>query len=132
MIKKSHNKCLLNLTYSRHVLKFGTIGFKAISFGYLTKEQLNSVKWSLTRKSKELNVNKTPKIWYLTFLNKTLTRLSTESRMGKGKGSIYTQLLFVKPGFILFEFSNISKQQAFEIFMFVRKRISIKIAIIYK
>lgn len=132
MIKKSHNNYLPSLAYSKHILKFGTVGFKAVSSGYLTKEQLDSITWTLKKKLKTLVNNRTPKVWSLIVLNKTLTCLNAESRMGKGKGMVYTQVAFIKPGFILFEFSNISKSQILEIFKFIKKRISIKITLIYK
>nr|AYR06607.1 ribosomal protein L16 [Renouxia sp.] len=132
MIKKLHNSYPLSLTYSKHVLKFGIIGFKAMSSECLTKEQLDSVTWILKKKLKSLINNKTPKVWSLILLNRTLTCLSAESRMGKGKGTVYTQAFFVKPGFILFEFSNISKSQALEILKFIKKRIPIKMSLICK
>ena len=65
-------------------------------------------------------------------LNKTLTKLSLESRMGKGKGSIYTRALFLKKGSIIYEFSNISDQQIKEIYMCLKKYVPAQLKIARK
>lgn len=47
--------------------------------------------------------------------------------MGKGKGAIYTEAFFLRPGSILFEFEGISKQQLIELLSFLKKKVSFKI-----
>jgi ribosomal protein L16/L10AE len=65
-------------------------------------------------------------------LNKTLTKLPLESRMGKGKGSIYTKVVFLKKGFVLYEFQNIKNQSMKELFYFFRKYFPAKLLLINK
>lgn len=55
MIKKTHKKTPKNLTYSRHLLKFGSYGFKMLSDLRLTKEQVNSLERALVKKLKYLS-----------------------------------------------------------------------------
>ncbi len=62
--------------------------------------------------------------------NTTTTKLSLESRMGKGKGSIYTRSVFVKPGFVLYELQNVSNHHALELFAFLKKQIAINLVLI--
>jgi ribosomal protein L16/L10AE len=52
--------------------------------------------------------------------------------MGKGKGPIYTEVLFIKKGSIIYEFHNIKIQQVTEIFNFIKKHISVSIKLIKK
>ena len=133
MIKKTHKKISKNLTYSFHLLKFGSVGFKILSDLRLTREQINSLERALTKKLRSFSSQtKKYKIWSHTQTNKTLTKLSLESRMGKGKGSVYTEVLFFKKGSIVYEFKNITNQQIREVFNFIKKQISVKLLLVSK
>lgn len=130
-VKKSHIKYSLNFPQSRHIIRFGEFGIKSVSFGRLNKIQLLSIERSIIQKIKSLTSNnRSFKIWNLLLLNFCLTKLSSESRMGKGKGAIYTEAVFIKPGMILFEFKGLTNQQILEIFRFLKKRISLKLILI--
>lgn len=133
MIKKTHKKSFKNLTYSFHLLKFGSFGFKILSDLRLTTEQRNSLERSLVKKLRSFSSQtKKYKIWSHTQTNKTLTKLSLESRMGKGKGLIYTEVLFLKKGSMIYEFKNLTNQQIREVFNFIRKQISVKLLLVSK
>lgn len=133
IFKKTHIKYSLKFPQSRHILRFGRFGIKAISFGKLDKLQLLSIERSIIQKINFLTGKVKPtKIWNLLFLNKCLTKLSSESRMGKGKGSIYTQMIFIRPGVILFEFEGLTNQKMIELFKFIKKKIPLKLILISK
>nr|AHX02519.1 ribosomal protein L16 [Schizymenia dubyi] len=130
ILKKTHNRYSLKSGQANSILRFGKYGIKVITFGRLTKEQLESILWILLKKLKFLSNNKkTFKFWNLLILNSTLTKLSSESRMGKGKGAIYTTALFIKPGTIIFEFDNISMYQMLNIFKFMQKLLPFTISL---
>lgn len=132
-IKKTHKKTPKNLTYTNHLIKFGTCGLKILSDLSITKEQLTSIERFLHKKLKDLsNSSKRQKMWCFIQFNKTLSKLSLESRMGKGKGPIYTEVVFLKKGSILYEFHNIKNQQIKEIFKFIKKHFSVELKLIYK
>nr|YP_009541980.1 ribosomal protein L16 [Synarthrophyton chejuense]AYR06650.1 ribosomal protein L16 [Synarthrophyton chejuense] len=131
MIKKSHKKIINNLISTCHLLRFGSIGFKTTSRGFLLKEQISSIDRVIQTKQKNLTLNsKKLKIWRLVYTNKTVTKLNLESRMGKGKGSIFTEGIFIKPGFMFYEFQNLNLNQAFELLNFINKQISINLIIV--
>nr|UVF63038.1 ribosomal protein L16 [Synarthrophyton patena] len=131
MTKKSHKNFSKTLTYSRHLLKFGSIGFKAMSEGTITKEHIFSIERSLQQKLKILTHNsKNTKIWCLLYTNKVVTKLGLESRMGKGKGSVYTESVFIKPGCIIYEFKNITLQNSLELLNFVKKQFFLDLALV--
>ena len=61
-------------------------------------------------------------MWNLLFPNLSLTKLSLEARMGKGKGSEFSTAVFLKPGTILFEFSNLTTKQGLELATSLNKK----------
>lgn len=88
---------------------------------------------SLVKKLKSFSHHsKNYKVWLTIQPNKTLTKLSLESRMGKGKGPIYTEVLFLKKGSIIYEFKNLTFQQTKEFFNFVKNQISVKLSLVSK
>lgn len=128
IIKKTHNPFSLKYRHCNHTLKFGRFGLKVLSFSKITENQLNLIERLSLKFLKNSSGNKKViKIWSFTPFNLTLTKLSSESRMGKGKGAIYSKAFFLRPGSILFEFEGISKQQLAEILALLRKKISFKI-----
>lgn len=132
-MRKTHKLILKNLTYSCHLLKFGSCGLKVLSNLQLTQEQISSMNRFLNQKIKNLsNFSKKVKIWTFLRPNKTLTKLSLESRMGKGKGAIYTEVLFIKKGSILYEFNNLKNSQLQEIFNKIKKQIGVELKLVYK
>nr|WDA66123.1 ribosomal protein L16 [Phymatolithon calcareum] len=124
MIKKSHKKYPKTFAYTRHVLKFGNFGFKTTTATSLTKEQLFSFERALQKKTRSLmSTSKEYKFWCLLSTNSAVTKLNLESRMGKGKGAISTEDVFVKPGCIIYELQNVKLQYVLELFAFLKKQI---------
>ena len=134
MLKKTHTpRNTRTLTCSNHLLKFGSCGFKVLTTIRLTKQQLESLDRILIRKIKSLiGHSKNYRIWSLITPNKTLTKLSPESRMGKGKGSVFTEAAFLKKGTVLYEFKNIKHLQILEVFNFFKKHVQPKLVLIFK
>nr|YP_009660493.1 ribosomal protein L16 [Corallina chilensis]QCS25441.1 ribosomal protein L16 [Corallina chilensis] len=122
--KKSHKIHLKSSSHTRHILRFGTYGFKIMSTIVLTTEQIQSLNRFLLKTIKNQSAfSKTCKLWSLVKTNKALTKLSLESRMGKGKGSIYTEAVLLKSGSIIYEFKNYKKHQIIDLFNLFRKQI---------
>lgn len=133
MIKKTHKKIPKTLTSNRYLLKFGSYGFKILSNLCLRKDQILSLEKNLLKKLKNTSSqSKTYKLWSLLKTNKTLTKLNLESRMGKGKGAIYTEVLFLKKGTIIYEFENLNKQQVKGICQFIKKQLSTNLFFVVK
>nr|AHX02472.1 ribosomal protein L16 [Riquetophycus sp. HSY-2014a] len=129
--KKTHNLYSVKYNQNNYTICFGEFGIKSNSFGKLTKIQLDSLERLLINFLKKITNNKKKiKIWNLIFFNLTLTKLSSESRMGKGKGAVYTKAFFLKPGTIIFEFNGLSKQHELEIFQFMKNKLPFKISLI--
>lgn len=123
-IEKKHTKYSLKKITSNYLLQFGIFGLKIKTFQRLTKNDLITIEWFLKKKIKQVALKNKIKFWNLMVLNTNLTKLSPESRMGKGKGAIFTQALFLRPGVILFEFDNLSY---LSYLFYLLKKICIKI-----
>nr|YP_009295189.1 ribosomal protein L16 [Dasya binghamiae]AOH77201.1 ribosomal protein L16 [Dasya binghamiae] len=131
-MKKTHNSYTKTLKYSKNLLKFGYFGFKTNNFKQISKEQELLILTSLSKKIKIISTKKKIKIWNNIYMNQNLTKLSLESRMGKGKGAIYTQATFIKPGTILFEIEKLKYEEALEIYYYINKKLPIKLILIKK
>nr|YP_010199687.1 ribosomal protein L16 [Gracilaria domingensis]UAD89595.1 ribosomal protein L16 [Gracilaria domingensis] len=129
--KKTHNKYSLKLKQSNHILKYGRFGIKSLAFSRITESQLNALRWIILKRLKLVTNNKKNfRFWILLSMNLTLTKFNIESRMGKGKGAVYTHAVYVKPGMILFEFDNLTEQQIKNLFDYIFKKIAFKIKLI--
>lgn len=91
-----------------HIIQDGVIGLKILTSVRLNESQIKTVEWLFKKIIKSQRFK--TKLWSKFNLNHNLTKLNLESRMGKGKGSIYTKAQFIKAGTIFFEFSEISNQ----------------------
>ena len=128
ILKKTHNSYSLKYKHCNHTLKFGRFGIKTLSFGKITEKQFNLIERLSFKFLKQTSNNKKViKVWSLALFNLTLTKLSSESRMGKGKGAICDKALFLQPGSIMFEFEGISKQQLSGILTLLKSKVSFKI-----
>nr|WOA02283.1 ribosomal protein L16 [Gloiopeltis furcata] len=122
---KKHNSYSTKKKQPNSILQFGRFGIKALSFGRLTENQFNLISRGLAKYLKKITGGKkTARFWPRKTFNLTLTKLSSESRMGKGKGSVYTRGVFLRPGDIIFEFEGVSRQQMHFIFDFLKNQIS--------
>ena len=132
-LKKTHKTKIKNLSYSNHLLKIGSYGFKILSNLRLTeKQKLNLERILKTKLKKMFNPLSKYKVASNLTFNKTLTKLSLESRMGKGKGSVYTKVLYLKKGTIIYELSNLKYLQIKELLTFIEKYLQTNLLLVQK
>jgi ribosomal protein L16 len=129
--KKRHNNYNTNANYKRHTLHLGDFGIKALHSGRIPEAKLQCIIKSLNKKLKIISKgHNSVKMWTFVFMNSTLTALSPESRMGKGKGSVYTKFSHIKIGQIIFEFSNISSNQAILVYKHLKNKFTFRVKLI--
>lgn len=126
-MKKTHNKYKKQLIFNKNLLKKGCFGLKINNFLNFSQEQKARIEFIFLKKLKELKNKKKIKWWTNINCNKTQTKLNLESRMGKGKGSIYTKTTFFRPGHVLFETDEINKEEKKELFKSLKKLFFTKI-----
>ena len=131
--KKLHNKThLLNFKKSKINNKkiatkvhFGNFGLKASTSGFLTFKQIGSARRGISRITGRNN-----KLWIRIYPDFSLTKKNKNSRMGKGVGTTYLWVYFVKKGTILFELNKMSIKKVYLAFNSANQKLPFKCTIV--
>ena len=86
---------------------FGEFGMQTLERGWITSCQIEACRVAINRYLKRKG-----KVWIRVFPDKSVTKKPAETRMGKGKGAPDHWVAVVRPGRILFEVANVSKEDA--------------------
>ncbi len=86
---------------------FGDYGMQALDRGRLTSKQIEACRVAITR-----HFQRRGKVWIRVFPDKSVSKKPAETRMGKGKGAPDHWVAVVRPGRILFEVANVSREDA--------------------
>ena len=86
---------------------FGEFGMQTLERGWITSRQIEACRVAINR-----YLNRKGKVWIRVFPDKSVTKKPAETRMGKGKGAPDHWVAVVRPGRILFEVANVSKEDA--------------------
>jgi len=124
--KKYKKGKLSNYSRKSKKLKFGNIGLKASESGVLTARQLESARQAINRK-----INRKGKLWIRVYPSLPVTSKPSESRMGKGKGSISHWVVKVRAGQFIFEMCGITDNLATLAFKSGKSKLPFKTNICY-
>ena len=105
--RKNQKGQFAGLTKGAAFVEFGEFGMQALDRGWLTAQQIEACRVSINR-----FFSRKGKVWIRVFPDKPVTKKPAETRMGKGKGAPALWVAVVKPGRILFEVANVSKEEA--------------------
>ncbi|EGK68879.1 50S ribosomal protein L16 [Chlamydia abortus LLG] len=86
---------------------FGEFGMQTLERGWVTSRQIEACRIAINRYLKRRG-----KVWIRIFPDKSVTKKPAETRMGKGKGAPDHWVAVVRPGRILFEVANVSREDA--------------------
>ena len=86
---------------------FGEFGMQSLERGWITAQQIEACRVTINR-----YFSRKGKVWVRVFPDKPITKKPAETRMGKGKGSPSQWVAVVRPGRILFEVANVSREDA--------------------
>jgi len=95
-------------TFGKGLLKFHNCGIISLTFGLVSAKQLETLRRYLSRR-----INKKSRRLYNLSLTHAIFKKGDKSRMGKGSGKFYKWFGYIKPGSVLFEFSDYSYNLAF-------------------
>lgn len=95
------------LSKGGNFVDFGEYGIQALDRGRITNTQIEACRISINR-----YFQRRGKVWIRIFPDKPITKKPAEVRMGKGKGSVDKWVAIIRPGRILFEVSNVSREMA--------------------
>ena len=105
--RKMHKGARAGLSKGATFVDFGEFGIQVLERGWITSQQLEACRVAITR-----FFNRRGKVWIRVFPDKPVTKKPAETRMGKGKGVLDHWVAVVKPGRILFEVGNVTKDVA--------------------
>jgi large subunit ribosomal protein L16 len=104
---------------------YGNYAFKATTFGIISNKQLEAARRVIMKK-----IKKQGKLWIRVFTHLPKTKKPVEVRMGKGKGSVDSWIVKIKPGTILYEIDGISLKLAQELFNESTQKLPIKLKLV--
>lgn len=90
-------------------LAFGEFGLMAKTRGWITSNQIESARKTLTHFTA-----KGGRVWVRIFPSKPVTKQPLDHRGGGGKGEVAVYVAVARPGLILFEMGGLAKEQAVE------------------
>ena len=107
--RKAQKGRMSSVTKRGNLLAYGTFGIKSLEASWVTSRQIEAARIAATRYMKREG-----KVWIRIFPYLPITSKPTESRMGKGKGSVSHWVSRVKSGTTLFEVCGVPKHIAKE------------------
>ena len=124
---KKIKKGKINKYRFKSKLNFGFIGLKTLQSGILNTKQIESLKKTI----KKITKNKL-KFWFKTAILLPISSKSIGTRMGKGKGKISHFVTRIKAGTILIELSGSNKKLLIKSLLVCKLKLSVKTCICLK
>lgn len=103
----------------------GTYGLKAQESGSISAKHIETARQAIARK-----MEKKGKIWVRAWPNLPVTKKPSETRMGKGKGTVDHWVSRISSGSVVFELSNISHKIAVASFRTGAAKLPVKTKIV--
>lgn len=109
--RQKYRKCqkgqARGLSKGGNFVSFGEYGMQSLDRGWVTAQQIEAARIAINR-----FFQRRGKVWIRVFPDKPISKKPAEVRMGKGKGSPSSYVAVVRPGRVLFEVGNVSKEMA--------------------
>lgn len=119
--RKVQRGTLKGLSKGARDVAFGEYGLQAIEPGWVTAQQIEAVRVTLSRRLK-----KTGSVYLRVFPDKPVSKKPAETRMGKGKGSVEFWVAAVKRGRVMFEIAGIPEADAKEVMRLAACRLPVR------
>lgn len=95
------------LSKGGNFVHFGEFGMQALDRGWITAQQIEACRIAINR-----FFQRKGRVLIRIFPDKPISKKPAEVRMGKGKGNVDHYVAVVRPGRILFEVGNVSREMA--------------------
>jgi len=119
--RKMQKGSLRGLTKGGEFVEFGEYGMQVLERGKITNRQIEACRVAITR-----HFSRRGKVWIKIFPDKPITKKPAETRMGKGKGGVDHWVAPVRPGKVLFEVANVSREEAQQALVRAAAKLSLK------
>lgn len=104
--KQQKGECA-GLSKAGNFIEFGEFGMQTLDRGRITSQQMEACRVAINRYFKRKG-----KVWIRIFPDKPVSKKPAETRMGKGKGATDHWVAVVRPGRVLFEVGNVTRDEA--------------------
>ena len=108
-------------------IDFGSFGIKAIDSGFVKSSHIEMIRRVISKKVKRIGF-----YWIRVFPFISKTKKPLAVRMGKGKGSHFCWVFFVRKGRVLFEIEGLSLREVRDIVFLCNQKLPIKVKILKK
>jgi large subunit ribosomal protein L16 len=105
--RKAMKGSMSGLSQTSAFVHFGDFGIQALERGWITNQQIEACRVAINR-----YFQRKGKVWIRIFPDKPITKKPQEVRMGKGKGGLDHYVAVIRPGRILFEVGNVTREEA--------------------
>lgn len=102
-------------------IDFGEYALKSLESGWITCNQIEAARRAMTRYTKRGG-----RIWIRVFPDKPITKKSSESGMGGGKGDVASYVVVVRRGRILFEMGGVPEKVGKEAMRLASHKLPVK------
>lgn len=123
--RKVQRGTLRGLSKGARTVFFGEYGLQAVEPGWVTAQQIEAVRVTLSRKLKKFG-----QVFLRVFPDKPISKKPAETRMGKGKGSVELWVAPVKRGRVMFEVSGLDEVTAKQVLHLASCKLPIKTRIV--
>lgn len=100
---------------------FGDFGLQAVEPAYLTAQQIEAMRITISRKLKKVG-----RLYLRVFPDKPVTKKPAETRMGKGKGNPELWVAAVKRERIICEVQGLEEQEAKQVLQLAAHKLPLK------
>ena len=119
--RKQQRGSLAGLAKAGAFLEFGDFGMQALDRGWITGPQIEACRVAITR-----FFSRKGQVWITIFPDKPVSKKPAETRMGTGKGAPEFWVACIKPGRILFEVGNVTREEAQEALRLAAAKLPLK------
>ena len=123
--RKMHRGTMKGESKGAKSVLFGEYGLQAVNPSWMTAQQIESARVTITRKLK-----KGGRLFLRVFPDKPITKKPAETRMGKGKGGVEGWAAVVKRGRVICEVEGLDEVSAKEVLRSASYKLPMKTRIV--
>lgn len=105
--RKQQKGSVKGLSKGGNLVSFGDFGMQALDRGWISNRQIEACRVTINR-----YFSRKGKVWIRVFPDKPVSKKPAETRMGKGKGSPDHWVAVIRPGRVMFEVGNVTREEA--------------------
>lgn len=125
--RKVQRGSMAGLSKGARDVAFGQFGLQAVEPVWLTAQQIEAVRVTISRKLKKVG-----RLYLRVFPDKPVTKKPAETRMGKGKGNPELWVAVVKRGRVICEVEGLSELEAKEVLRLAAYKLPMKTRFVRK